>query len=99
MTNLNDNPYQRIDSEAGAEKRVAYLAIGGMGCANCASRIQNALLRVQGISEVIIDHQDGLGQVTYDPQLVSDALLLQTVDEAGNDGHHHYAAQVIELGN
>ncbi len=79
------------------EKRFAYLSIAGMGCSNCGARIQAALISIQGVSDVIIDHQAGLGQVTYDPQLVLETLLVQTVNAAGNDGHHHYEAQLIEF--
>lgn len=93
----NDNTYQKQDPEKGIEKRVAYLIIAGMGCSNCAARIQSALMSIQGVSEVIVDHREGFGQVTYNPQLVSDMLFVQTVKSAGNDGHHRYDAQLIEL--
>lgn len=39
MTRLIDNAHQNRDPEIGAEKSVAYLAIAGMECANCARRI------------------------------------------------------------
>lgn len=83
--------------EAGSENRVSYLEITGMGCVNCGKRIQNALMKVHGVSEVSIDHQAGLGQVTYTPQATSEALLIQAVRDAGDGGHHNYAAWSIAL--
>ena len=99
MPHSNENLLRKQDPEIGIEKRVVYLSIAGIGCMNCAGRIQNALMRVQGVSEVIIDQHIGLGEVTYNPNSVSDAVLVQTVKEAGNDGHHHYAAELIAFGD
>lgn len=97
MSLSNNNTFQKPNPEKAIEKHIAYLAIAGMGCSNCAARIRAALMSIQGVSEAIIDHQQGLGLVTYDPQLVLDTLMVQTVKAAGNDGHHHYEAQLIEL--
>lgn len=83
--------------KADPENLISYLEITGMGCVNCGKRIQHALQKINGVSEVIIDHQSGLGQVTYAPRMASEALLIQAVHDAGNDGYHHYAARAVAL--
>lgn len=74
---------------------VVYLAVSGMGCPRCATRVNNSLLNLDGVllSEVILEN--GLAAVAYDPGRVTPADLVRAVSNAGNDGRHHYAARVF----
>jgi copper chaperone CopZ len=81
------------------EKRISqitYLAISGLNCPNCAIRVRNALLNVYGVTDAIIDHIDGLGEVTYNPNLLERERLFEIVSKAGGDGIHSYKAKIIE---
>jgi copper chaperone CopZ len=89
-------PVQKpLDPHALESADVAYLAVSGMGCPRCAMRVNNSLLNLDGVllSEVILEN--GLAAVAYDRGRVTPADLVQAVSEAGNDGHHHYAARVF----
>jgi Cu+-exporting ATPase len=57
------------------------LAIGGMTCASCATRVERKLNRMDGVSATV-NLVTELAQVTAGPQ-VSDAELIRTVEATG----------------
>jgi copper chaperone CopZ len=70
------------------------LAVQGMGCTNCAARVQNSLLQINGVVAAIADHEYGLAQVIYNPDLTTQEALIDAVARAGGDGRHEYRAWV-----
>jgi copper chaperone CopZ len=84
-----------VDQAALDRANVVYLAIQGMGCPHCATRVQNGLLQVDGVllAEVVLEHS--LAVVTFDSERVMPAGLVQAVADARNDGRHHYSAHVL----
>ncbi len=91
-------PYEKpVDRDALQSAMVAYLAVGGMGCPRCAMRVRNALLRLDGVivADVFLEH--GMAAAAYDPNRVSPEDLVTAVGQAGNDGRHHYWAQVAAV--
>ncbi|HBG74716.1 MAG: hypothetical protein A2X25_11835 [Chloroflexi bacterium GWB2_49_20] len=69
-----------------------FLTVWGMGCPNCAARVRNSLVSLQGVVEAQVDHQAGVAKVTYNPTLVSMQELADAVFRAGGDGRHEYRA-------
>ena len=93
----NIKPVQRIISEEENHKQQhAYLSISGLNCPNCATRVRNALINSIGVTDTIIDHADGLGEVTFNPDLIRPANFVEIVSKAGGDGVHSYSAMLIE---
>lgn len=84
-----------LDREALANAMAAYLAIWGMGCSRCALRVRNGLLRLDGVLLVDVILEQSMAVVAYDPQHVSADQLVQAVSSAGNDGRHHYQAEMV----
>jgi copper chaperone CopZ len=76
--------------------RSTYLAIRGMGCPTCARRVSNALLRLTGVTQAIVDHTEGMAQVSYNPAIVTSEQLIWAVATAGGDANHQYIAQVMD---
>lgn len=76
----------------------ALLAVWGMGCPNCAMRVRNSLLSVEGVFGVDVYLNMAMAEVRYDGRRVSPATLVNAVSEAGNDGRHEYRAQLIDGG-
>lgn len=70
------------------------LVIQGMGCVNCANRVHNALITMDGVGAVEIDHRTGLGTVFFNPDQVAPDGLLSRVREAGAESGHRYLAAV-----
>jgi copper chaperone CopZ len=71
------------------------LSISGLGCPNCATRVRNGLLTLDGVHAAEILFNMRMAEVFYDEKKVSIERLVQAVAGAGNDGRHHYQAQVI----
>lgn len=70
------------------------LFVQGMGCVNCANRIHNALITMDGVGAVEIDHQTAQGMVYFDPDRVTPDGLLARVSQAGGESGHRYRAAV-----
>jgi copper chaperone CopZ len=75
------------------------LTIWGMGCPNCANRVRNSLLALNGVVEAEVNHTTGFACVEYNQALVSESSLLQAVSQAGSDGRHNYLARLFEDGS
>jgi copper chaperone CopZ len=71
------------------------LAVGGLGCTNCATRVQNGLLSVTGVVAAHVLPEEGLADVTYNPELTNVPALIDAVAAAGDDGRHHYTALAL----
>lgn len=86
-----------LDEAALATAMAAYLAVRGMGCPRCALRVRNGLLGLEGVLLADVFLEQGLAAAAYDPQRVSLDDLVNAVAGAGNDGRHHYWAEVLTV--
>jgi copper chaperone CopZ len=91
---LLDKP---MHSDMLPDAMAAYLAVWGMGCPNCAKRVHNGLLRLDGVLQVDVLQEQSIAVVTYDPQKVSADDLLQAVADSGQDSRHNYSAGVMTV--
>ena len=73
----------------------ATLAIWGMGCQNCATRVRNSLLSMDGVYGVDVYLNMAIAEVSYDSKKISAQRLVEAVSRSGNDGHHEYRAELI----
>jgi copper chaperone CopZ len=95
--NCHVDPVEKtLDRQAIESAMAAYLQVGGMGCPNCAMRVRNGLLGLEGVFAAEVELGQGLAAAAYDPEQVSADDLLRAVAQAGNDGQHHYFAQLIK---
>jgi copper chaperone CopZ len=95
-TNCPVEPVEKpLDEAALANASTVYLAVQGMGCPRCAMRVRNGLLGLDGVLAAEIFLAEGLAVTAYDPIRVAASDLIAAITSAGNDGRHHYQAQVI----
>jgi len=83
-----------------AERRnieMALLSVWGMGCPNCAARVRNNLLSLNGVVNAYVDHIAGVAGVAYNPELATVEMLISAVARAGNDGRHEYGARLLSM--
>jgi copper chaperone CopZ len=73
----------------------ATLAVWGMGCENCATRVRNSLLALDGVHGVDVFLNMALADIRYDSKKLSSDVLVNAVSSAGNDGRHNYRAELI----
>ncbi len=71
------------------------LSIGGMDCPNCATRIHNSLLAVDGVYRADVYLEFALADVFYDRGMVSAEILQEAVRRASHSSPHNYYALVI----
>lgn len=68
---------------APAASTTTRLLVEGMDCASCATKIQNALQRVPGISEVNVSVAGGTVTVKRDPNVVDDDTIRDQISDLG----------------
>ncbi len=89
---------QPIEPKKAPHKRVtavARLVVAGMGCSNCAMRVRNALLSVDGVAEAHVNLVPSVSRVLYDAEHVTTEQLIAAVADAGQGTHHEYCARTM----
>ena len=97
---MDENCYvEPIQKNATAEERQkiekALFVVWGMDCPNCAARVRNSLLLLNGVVNAYVDHTAGVAGVIYNPELATGEMLISAVARAGNDGRHEYGARLL----
>ena len=57
--------------------------VGGMNCGGCRVKVEHRLGQLTGVSQVTAILETGLATVTFDPELVSEAQVIHTINHAG----------------
>ncbi len=73
----------------------ALLTVLGMGCSNCATRVRNSLLALDGVYAADVYLNMGVAEVRFDKQKISALSLVEAVSRAGNDVGHEYRAELV----
>jgi len=73
----------------------ATLVVWGMGCENCATRVRNSLLTLDGVFGVDVYLNMAVAEVSYNQEKISAHQLVEAVSTAGNDGRHQYRAELV----
>jgi copper chaperone CopZ len=81
-----------VDQLQKADK--ATLIIWGMGCPNCATRVRNSLLSLEGVDVYL---NMGIAEVSYDREKTAPKELVAAVPRAGNDGRREYRAELVAM--
>lgn len=71
------------------------LAVDGMGCPNCATRVRNSLIWLDGVLEAHVYHSLQQAEVVFDPGRIDLIEFLHAVSSAGEDGQHAYQARIV----
>jgi copper chaperone CopZ len=90
-------PFQKSPATANQlqDAQTATLAVSGMGCQNCGTRVKNSLLSLEGVFGVNVYLNMALVEVIYNRNTVLPSALMDAVARAGNDGRHEYRADLI----
>lgn len=95
-TTCHVEPIQKaISAEDRNAAQMVILAVWGLGCENCANRVRNSLLRLDGVVSADIGLAHGLALVDYVPSKTNPQDIIDAVVAAGDDGHHTYRAEII----
>ena len=95
--NCHVDPVEKsVDKTALQTADAAFLGVSGMGCPRCATRVRNGLVMQKGVIYVDVYLENGVAAVAYDPAEVTTDDLITAVAHSGNDGRHHYQAQILQ---
>jgi len=84
-----------VDKKTLQNAAVVWLAVSGMGCANCARRVNNALLELNGVLRADVELERNVAKVTFDPQKIQPKDLPEAIAEAGKSSGHNYFALLL----
>lgn len=71
------------------------LTVFGMGCPNCAIRVRNGLLALNGVVHAQVSHATGRAIVEANAQMVTPADLVRAVFQTGQACGHEYSAMLL----
>lgn len=87
-----DKPASPGDCE---EAMMVMLAVDGMGCPNCATRIRNSLIGLDGVLEAYVYQSLQLAEVIFDPRSAGPMDFVRAVSSAGDDDQQAYRARIV----
>jgi len=79
---LGYEPLIPARSDAGSPRKTTLL-VGGMTCAACVRRVEQALTAVPGVGSAAVNLASARATVQYDPHLVTLAALRRVIEDAG----------------
>ncbi|KAK9074949.1 hypothetical protein SSX86_003268 [Deinandra increscens subsp. villosa] len=65
---------------------VGQFTIGGMTCAACVNSVEGILRKLNGVKRAIVALPTSLGEVEYDPLIISKEEIVNAIEDAGFDG-------------
>lgn len=61
----------------------ATIPIEGMSCGNCADKIREALMQVDGVFDALVSHETAEARVSYDSKKVTPKAIASAIEKAG----------------
>ncbi|XP_058096612.1 copper-transporting ATPase RAN1 [Magnolia sinica] len=76
----NDNSHSKSQGTLSGQFR-----IGGMTCAACVNSVEGILTKLPGVKRAVVALATSLGEVVYDPTLISKDEIVEAIEDAGFD--------------
>ncbi|UJL46320.1 heavy-metal-associated domain-containing protein [Virgibacillus sp. NKC19-16] len=61
----------------------AYLDVKGMHCVNCPSKVEKAISKMNGVSNISVDYKTEKGHVKFDKNLIGISDIIHEINEVG----------------
>jgi Cu+-exporting ATPase len=78
-----DSTIRMPEGQSEANLLTVEIPIDGIHCAGCVSRIEKALLNVEGVEDAAVNLATGAGRVTFNPDVTGLETLMASVEDAG----------------
>ncbi|KAL1833861.1 hypothetical protein DCAR_0103998 [Daucus carota subsp. sativus] len=65
---------------------VGQFSIGGMTCAACVNSVEGILRKLPGVKRAVVALATSLGEVEYDPTLITKDEIVEAIEDAGFEG-------------
>ena len=63
------------------------ISIDNLSCPSCENTVSDALSRIEGVSEVMVDHERGSVNIAYDVMAVDLAHIEEEIEQSGYTIH------------
>lgn len=78
------NPYDMVNGRGDSlKKKQERIPISDMQCSTCEKKIEKSLRQIHGVERATASYSGGWVQVTYNPELVNQPMLLDVINQAG----------------
>jgi len=89
--------HKETDPERIRGRALARFALSGLGCSNCAARVRNALLSLDGVIAADVTLAPQQARVTFDPTQADPDQLTAAVHWAGIASRHRYSSAIVDV--
>lgn len=79
---LNPKPYELAEGKSTNEEQIE-LKVNGMTCGACSKTVKSALLRVTGVKDAVVSHEEGKAVVIIEKGKASTDEIIKAVEQAG----------------
>ena len=76
-------PKEQTEEAPASEPVVLTLAVEGMTCTGCEQTVQEAVAKVNGITEVKASHLEKIATITFTGDMADTTLIMEAVTAAG----------------
>ena len=79
---LNPKPYELAEGKSTNEEQIE-LKVNGMTCGACSKSVKTALLKVTGVKDAVVSHDEGKAVVIIEKGKVKTDEIIKAVENAG----------------
>ncbi len=79
---LNPKPYELAEGKSTNEEQIE-LKVNGMTCGACSKTVKSALLKVAGVKDAVVSHDEGKAVVIIEKGKAKTQELIKAVENAG----------------
>jgi Cu+-exporting ATPase len=83
MNRVKELGYEPIAARADHGLQTTTFSVGGMSCASCVRRVEEALAAVEGVKEASVNLASSTAMVVHEPDVAVLAALKKTVEDTG----------------
>ncbi|CAN1327779.1 Copper-transporting ATPase RAN1, partial [Linum perenne] len=74
------------ETKSNSKTLVGQFTIGGMTCAACVNSVEGILKDIPGVKRAVVALATSLGEVEYDPSVISKNDIVNAIEDAGFEG-------------
>ncbi|GAB2262624.1 hypothetical protein Droror1_Dr00003621 [Drosera rotundifolia] len=79
-------PEPNINVKKSSGALVGQFSIGGMTCTACVNSVEGILRKLPGVRKAVVSLPTSLGEVEYDPAVISKDDIVNAIEDAGFEG-------------
>lgn len=82
VASFNPKPYELAEGKSTNEEQIE-LKVKGMTCGACSKTVKSALLKVAGVKDAVVSHEDGKAVVIIEKGKAKTDEIIKAIENAG----------------